>query len=157
MRIGVRNTGEKTIPALTVTTFVAGKEGEASAIPFGIRSPEPGLAQPDRPVWVLSEHYPRLAGSDERAGAENASLNTYDFGPLKPGKTIEAIWKLSAVKAGNFAVRYEIDASLSGKAKAETAKGNQPGGSFPTRISNIPPDTTVTDSGEVVTIPQESK
>jgi hypothetical protein len=157
MRIGVRNTGDKAIPALTVTTFVAGKEGKASAIPFGIRSPEPGLAQPDRPVWVLSEHYPRLAGSDERAGAENASLNTYDFGPLKPGKTIEAVWKLSAVKTGNFTVRYEIDASLSGTAKAETAKGKQPGGSFPVQISDIPPDTIVTDSGEVVTIPRESK
>ncbi|HEY8083867.1 MAG TPA: hypothetical protein VIE64_10025 [Solirubrobacterales bacterium] len=157
MRIGVRNSGDKTVPSLTVTIFVAGKEGEASSLPFGIRSPEPGLAQPDRPVWVLSEHYPRIAGSDERAGAENSSINTFDFGPLKPDETTEAVWKLSAVKTGNFTLRYEIDASLSGAAKAETAEGDQPGGSFPAQISATPPDTIVTDSGEVVTIPQKAK
>jgi hypothetical protein len=155
LRIGVRNTGEKTVPALTVTVSIAGKAGQNSSLPFGIRSPEPGLAQPDRPVWVLSEHYPRLVGSSERAGAENASANTFDFGPLKPDATTEAIWKLSAVKTGNFTLLYEIDASLSGAAKAETAGGTQPGGSFSTRISSVPPDTIVTDSGEVVTIPEK--
>ena len=157
MKIGVRNTGKKALPALTVTISIAGKEGQASSLPFGIRSPEPGLAQPDRPVWALAEHYPKLVGSNERAGAENASANTYDFGPLKPGATTEAVWKLSAVKTGDFTVLYAIDASLSGAGKAETAGGSQPKGSFPTEISSVPPNTEVTDSGEVVTIPEEPK
>ncbi|MEX2107594.1 MAG: hypothetical protein WD827_01755 [Solirubrobacterales bacterium] len=157
LRIGVRNTGDETVPALTVTISIAGKEGQSSSLPFAIRSPEPGLAQPDRPVWALAEHYPKLAGSSESAGAENASANTYDFGPLKPGATTEAIWKLSAVKTGDFTVLYEIDASLEGAAKAENANGNQPGGSFSTQISSVPPNTVVTDSGDVVTIPEEPK
>ena len=65
MQLGVRNTGEKTVPALTVTISIAGEEGQTSSLPFGIRDPQPGLAQPDRPVWVLAAGYPRLAGSSE--------------------------------------------------------------------------------------------
>jgi hypothetical protein len=157
MKIGVRNTGKKALPSLTVTISVAGKEGQASSLPFGIRSPEPGLAQPDRPVWALAERYPKLVGSNKPGGAENASANTYDFGPLEPGATTEAVWKLSAVKTGDFTVLYAIDASLSGAGKAVTAGGSQPKGSFPTEISSVPPNTEVTDSGEVVTIPEEPK
>ena len=33
------------------------------------------------------------------------------------------VWKLSAVRAGNYTLLYAIDAGLSGKAKAETAGG----------------------------------
>lgn len=156
MQIGVQNTSEKTIPALTMTITLGGKEGEGASLPFAIRSPEPGLAQPDRPVWVLSENYPRLAGKSSAAGAETASLNTFDFGPLKPGKTVEAVWKVSAVKTGDFKVDYEIDASLNGDAAAETTGGAKPRGSFSVQISSATPDTTVTDSGEIVTIPPES-
>ena len=67
LKLGVRNTGKKTLPALTVTVSIAGKEGQASSLPFGIRDPQTGLAQPDRPVWVLAAGYPRLAGSSSRA------------------------------------------------------------------------------------------
>jgi hypothetical protein len=152
LRIGVRNIGEETVPALTVTVSIAGEEGRASSLPFGIRSPEPGLAQPDRPVWVLSEKYPKLAGSEESAGAENASRKTFAFGPLRPGATTEAIWKLSASRTGSYRLLYEVGASLTGEAKAETAAGVEPGGSFATRIVAAPPETVVTDSGEVVEI-----
>ena len=62
LRLGIRNDGRKTIPALTVSFTVAGKQGQTSNLPFGIHDPEPGLAQPDRPVWVLAAHYPKFAG-----------------------------------------------------------------------------------------------
>jgi hypothetical protein len=150
LQLGVRNTGEKTVPALTVTVSLAGKEGQASSLPFGIRDPQPGLAQPDRPVWVLAETYPRLAGSAEPGGASTSNRRTFSFGPLQPGETTEAVWKLSAVKAGRFTVLYEIGAGLSGTAKARTTGGVSPGGSFVTEISTALPDTEVTDSGEVV-------
>src|SRR4051794_23699683 len=52
MRVAVRNTGDKAVPAVAITVSVAGKEGQTSALPFGIRDPQPDLAQPDRPVWV---------------------------------------------------------------------------------------------------------
>lgn len=150
LRLGIRNSGRKTLPALTVTASIAGKEGQASSLPFGIRDPTPGLAQPDRPVWVLSEGYPRLAGSSSPGGASSSNRKTFVLGPLKPGATTKAVWKLSAVKSGHFTVLYNIDAGLSGTAKARTSGGVAPGGSFVTEISAVPPDTEVTDDGEVL-------
>jgi hypothetical protein len=154
MKIGVRNAGEKRMPSLTVTISIAGKEGRESGLPFGIRDPEPGLAQPDRPVWVLAEHYPKLAGSSEPGGAETANEKTFDFGPLDAGASREAVWKLSAVKTGHFNVLYSIGAGLDGEARAEAANGVPAGGSFSVRISEVPPNTVVTDSGAVVEIPK---
>lgn len=152
LRIGVRNTGEKTVPALTVTFSIDGEEGQTSALPFGYHDPQEEVAQPDRPVWVLAEYFPKAAGSDEPGGAQTSSHKTFDFGPLKPGDTTEAIWKLTAVKAGDYTLLYEVNAGLSGEAKAETEGGEAPGGSFATSISRVPPNTIVTDNGEVVEI-----
>jgi hypothetical protein len=149
LQLAVRNTGKKALPALTVTLSIAGKEGQASSLPFGIRDPQTGLAQPDRPVWVLAAGYPKLAGSREPGGASTSNRKTFSFGPLKSGATTEAVWKLSAVKAGHFDLLYRVDAGLSGTAKAET-DGVPAGGSFATEISAVPPDTEVTDDGEVV-------
>jgi hypothetical protein len=152
LRLGIRNTGQKALPALTVSISVAGKQGEDSSLPFGIRDQQTGLASADRPVWVLAQTYPRLVGSSKSGGATTANPKTFDFGPLQPGATTEAVWKLSAVKAGHFTLTYEIDAGLSGTAKAKTEGGVAPGGSFATEISAVPPDTEVTDNGEVVEI-----
>jgi hypothetical protein len=149
LRLGVRNTGQKTLPALTVTMSIAGKAGQTSPLPFGVRDPTPGLAQPERPVWVLSAGYPRLAGSSSPGGASSSNRKTFVLDPLKPDATTKAVWKLSAVKSGHFTVLYEIDAGLSGTAKAETSNGVAPGGSFVTEISAVPPDTEVTEDGEV--------
>jgi len=155
LRLGVRNTGAKKMRTLTVSISVAGKEGQDSGLPFGIRDPQPGLAQADRPVWVLSARYPRLAGSSEPAGGETSNKKTFDFGPLEPGATTEAIWQLNAVRTGNYELLYEIGAGLGGKSTAETAAGTDAGGSFAVRISEAPPNTVVTDSGEVVPAPED--
>jgi hypothetical protein len=150
LKLGFRNTGKETVPALAVTLSVGGKDGAASALPFGVRDAQPGLAQPDRPVWVLSATYPRLAGSADPGGASTSNPKTFSFGPLKPGRTTRAVWKLSAVKAGKFTLRYSVAAGLSGEAKARTEGGVAPGGSFATDISTALPDVEVTDNGEVV-------
>jgi hypothetical protein len=149
MELAVRNTGKKALPSLVVTVSIAGKEGQDSSLPFGFHDPQSGLAQPDRPVWVLAQGYPRLAGSSDSGGGMTSNRKTFFFGPLKPGATTEAVWKLSAVKAGRFTVLYKIDAGLSGTARAES-NGVAAGGSFATEISAVTPDTEVTDSGEVV-------
>ena len=81
------------------------------------------------------------------------SAKTFNFGPLKPNKSVVGVWKLSAVKSGDYKVLYSIDAGLSGTAKAKTAAGTAPGGSFAVKIVTPPPNTIVTDSGEVVEIP----
>ncbi len=150
LELGIRNTGTKAMPALTVSVSIAGKQGQTSTLPFGIHDPQPELAQPDRPVWVLAARYPRFAGSSEPAGAETANPKTFDFGPLKPGHTANLVWKLSAVKAGRWTVLYSVDAGLSGEAKAKTTGGVRPGGSFTARIVTARPNKEVTDSGEVV-------
>lgn len=152
MRIGVRNTGHRTVPAVTITISIAGKEGRTSSLPFGIHDPQAGLAQPDRPVWVLAEGYPHVGESTEPGGAEGFSRKTFDFGPLKPGGTVEGVWKLSAVKAGRWTVAYSVDAGLTGAAKAKTSGGTQPGGTFSVDISERTPEVEVTGSGEVVEI-----
>ncbi len=152
LHLGVRNSGRKTVPTLTVTISVGGEEGRNSSLPFGYRDPQPGIAQPDRPVWALAAKYPKLNGSSERAGAETSSPKTFAFGPLKPGATADAVWKLSAVRSGKWEVFYEVGGGFGGTATAEAAPGTQAGGSFVTEISEEPPDTEVKDNGEVVEI-----
>jgi hypothetical protein len=153
LALGIRNGGKKEVPALTVTITIAGKEGSNSSLPFGVRDPQAGLAQADRPVWVLAQGYPKFAGSSEPGGASTSNRKTFNLGPLKPGETASALWKLSAVKAGKYTLIYRIDAGLSGEAKAVTGKNDvAPGGSFVTEISRETPDLEVTDSGEVVEI-----
>jgi hypothetical protein len=149
LQLGVRNTGKKALPALTVTISIAGKEGQDSSLPFGVSDRQTGLAQSDRPVWVLAAGYPRLVDSADPGGATSSNRKTFSLGALKPGATTEAVWKLSAVRAGKFTVLYRINAGLSGTAKAKT-NGVAAGGSFATEISAVPPDTEVTDDGEVV-------
>jgi hypothetical protein len=150
LELAVRNTGDKAIPALTVNVSIKGEEGEGSTLPFGIRDPQPELAQPDRPVWVLAEHYPKFAGSSAAGGAGTSNPKTFDFGALKKGVTAKLVWKLSAVRTGNYTLLYGIEAGLSTKTKAETGGGVAPGGSFSVKISSAERDTEVNDSGEVV-------
>lgn len=152
MRLGVRNTGRKTVPALTVSVSIAGKEGTDSNLAFAVRDPQPGLAQSDRPVWVLAAGYPKLDGSSEAGGATTANPKTFTLGPLKPGATTTAVWKVSAVRPGHYTIAYRVGAGLSPEVKAKTTGGVAPGGSFVADISSKLPETEVTPSGEVVEI-----
>lgn len=153
LRLGVRNDGDRALPSLAVTITVGGESGRNSSLPFTIRERQSGLAQPDRPVWVLSANYPKLNGSEAPGGSETANKKTFQLGELEPGETTHAVWKLSAVRAGRYTVLYQVDASLSGSAKARTAAGAVPGGAFRVHIDSKPLNTEVTDSGEIVEIP----
>ncbi len=152
LRLGVRNTGKRTVPGLTVSFTIAGKQGAESSLPFGVSDPGGELAQPERPVWVLAQSYPRLHGSSDPGGASTSSRKTFAFGELKPGETTQAVWKLSAVRAGKYTVLYRIDAGLSGNARAKTTGGVAPGGSFKAEISEELPETEVNGSGEIVEV-----
>ncbi|HVW48701.1 MAG TPA: hypothetical protein VHA76_16715 [Solirubrobacterales bacterium] len=152
LKIDARNTGRKTVPDLTVTVDIEGRYGEAARIPFAVHDPQPGLANGDRPVWVLAATYPRLAGSSSPGGAETSAPKTYSFGELKPGKSVEAVWKLSAVRPGKYTVAYDIDAGLGLETKAVTAGGTAPGGTFVTDITTALPETEVNAAGEIVEI-----
>jgi hypothetical protein len=148
LRLGVENTGTEAIPDLAVTIFVDdGADGS-----FSIRLEQPGLANPNRPVWVLEDKYPRLAGESPPLGtspADVAATNTFAFGPLDPGDRQEMIWRVTPVRGGTYTVNYEIAAGLHGKAQAVTADGSQPSGKFVVTISTKPPKARVTDEGKV--------
>jgi hypothetical protein len=152
LKLAIRNTGKRTVPALTVSFTIAGKQGVNSSLPFGVRDPQPELAQPERPVWVLAQSYPRLHGSSKPGGASTSSPKTFSFGELKPGATTTAVWKLSAVRSGKYTLLYDVNAGINGKAKAKTDNGVRPGGSFATEISERLPETEVTNDGEIVEV-----
>jgi hypothetical protein len=150
LKLAVKNEGKKTLPSLAVTFTVAGAEGRNSAIAFGVREPQEGLANPDRPVWVLAQGYPQLQGAGTPGGAATSNPKTFSFGPLKPGQSRAAVWKLSAVRQGKYTLRYNVGAGLGEGVHAKTANGVAPGGTFVAEVSAETADTEVTDSGEIV-------
>jgi hypothetical protein len=157
LKLAIRNTGKHTVPALTVTIDVKGKQGEGSAIPFAVHDPQAGLANADRPVWVLAATYPRLEGSADPAGASTSSPKTYSFGAVKPGKSVAAVWKLSAVRPGKYTLVYNVDAGVGGEAKAVTKGGVAPGGTIVADITTELPETEVNGAGEIVEIQETGK
>jgi hypothetical protein len=148
LRLGVRNAGQQTIPNLAITIFV---DPDADR-PFSIRSDQPGLANPNRAVWVLQNDYPKLAGSQAQAGATTATKSTFQFGALAPGESREAIWRVSPIIGGAYTLNYRIDAGLQGKAKATTQDGGEATGKFAVTISTDVPQTGVDDKGRVITV-----
>lgn len=173
LTLGVANTGHETIPNLSITIFTTSNASTASSggtttgttsttagssnLPqaqgsFSVRSDQPDLAIPFRPVWILEAGYPKLEGQTASAGAEAAQTDTYAFGPLAPNQTRSMVWNVTPVQAGTFTVHYRVAAGLQGKAKAVTADGSAPEGEFVVRISSAPPQTRVNDQGKVVPI-----
>jgi hypothetical protein len=174
LTLAVANSGDQTIPDLAITIFTssnastdesggtgsdaeAGGGGGASNLPeaqgsFSVRSDQPDLAIPFRPVWILEEGYPRLQGQTASAGAEAAQTNTFSFGPLPSNETRRMVWNVTPVVPGTYTVHYRVAAGLQGKAKAVTGDGSVPEGEFVVRISDTPPQTRVDDSGNVVPI-----
>ena len=156
LRLAIENIGEEQIPDLAVTIYTG---DEKAGGPFDIRSDQPGLADPNRPVWILASDYPKLLtpGLDPNelddapsAGAEAAQTDTFSFGPVAPGDTKDIVWRVTAVEAGTYTVHYEVAAGLQGKAKAVTGDGSPVEGEFVVTITDKPPQARVNDAGEVV-------
>ena len=93
LRLEVENTGDGASPDLAVTIFTGDEKASGS---FSVRSDQPGLADPNRPVWILENGYPKLVDRRDRrrrtstprrsAGAAAAQTNTFAFGPLDAGR-----------------------------------------------------------------------
>jgi hypothetical protein len=170
LTLAVANTGDKPIPDLAITIFTTsnastdesgttstGTDTTGQDLPkangsFSVRSDQPDLAIPFRPVWILEEGYPKLVGQAASAGAEAAQTDTFSFGALAANQTRRMVWNVTPVQAGTYTVHYRVAAGLQGKAKAVTSDGSVPEGEFVVRISNTPPQTRVDDSGKVVPI-----
>jgi hypothetical protein len=147
--LGVRNVDSEQVPNLAITVFTDSGEADES---FSIRDNQPGLADPNRPVWVLENKYPRLVGEPPPKGvsiAETAATNTYLFGPLEPGEGKQIVWRVTPVQGGTYTLNYEVAAGLHGKAQAVTSDGSDPAGEFVVTISTKPPKARVNDAGEV--------
>jgi hypothetical protein len=156
LRLAIENIGEETVPDLAVTIYTG---DEKAGGPFDVRSEQPGLADPNRPVWILENEYPKLLTPDldpdelddaPSAGAEAAQTDTFSFGPVAPGETKDIVWRVTAVEPGTYTVHYELAAGLHGKAKAVTADGGPVEGEFVVTITDKPPKTCVGDSGEIL-------
>jgi hypothetical protein len=178
LTLSIANTGEETIPDLATTIWTdseaPGVEGDSprgtptettetettategsgpvAAGSFSVISQQPDLAIPSRPVWILEQGYPRLAGQTVSAGAEAAQTDTFSFGPLEPNETREIVWRVTPVQPGTYTVHYRVAAGLQGKAVAVTGDGSIPEGEFVVVITDVPPQTRVDDSGRVVPI-----
>lgn len=119
MRIAVKNTGAEALPGVAVTVDS-----------FSRRSEQPGLADSERPIWIVDE---------SPGGATTALTDTWALGPLPPDRTRTFRWRLSPVEAGRYTLRYTIAAGLGGRARVRSARGaSPPTGTFAVRISPRP-------------------
>lgn len=150
LKLGVENTGEETVPELAFTIFINNGQANGS---FDIRSNQRDLAVPSRPVWILENGFPRLESEDAplgNSGGTRVQTQTYGFGPLEPGTSKTAVWKLTPVESGTYTLNYVVAAGLDGKAEAVTSGGGEVKGEFVVTISDKPPKTRVNDAGKVV-------
>jgi hypothetical protein len=169
--ITVKNTGTKNVPnaAVTISDVVNGVQAPG----FDKLLQMPGLANQARPVWVVDQapgpnsqpcpanfnpgtytgpNYSTCSGGP--GGAVTAYTNTWALGQLAPGKSVTFNWHVTAVQAGIYVVNWQVAASLNGqKAKAVSASGGAPHGSFTVNIAPAPQQAYVNNGGQVVTTP----
>jgi hypothetical protein len=175
LRLDVTNVGDEAVPDLAITIYTGDEKAAGS---FQVPSDQPGLADPNRPVWILENEFPKCVtdagyklepdsstrcvspaeadsegGLDKAqpAGADAAQTDTFSFGELQPNDNIEMVWRLTPVVAGTYTVHYQLAAGLTGKAKAVTADGGPVEGEFVVTISDKPPQSSVAENGAVVT------
>jgi hypothetical protein len=156
LELAFRNSGDETIPDLAVTIYTGDVKADGA---FNVRSTQEGLADPNRPVWILENDYPKILedgastkdlDSAPTAGAETASTNTYAFGELPPDEEIHVVFRVTPVVAGTYTVHYEVAAGLDGKAVAVTDTGEPVEGEFVATITDKPSATKVDEDGNVV-------
>lgn len=129
--LAVHNTDTRAVPNVAVTL-----DG------FSTRSTDRTLADPERPVWVVN------AGP---TGGGTAYVNTWALGRLAPGRTKTFVWRVTALRAGRYVVKYRVAAGLNGKAKAQLSGGSIPEGRVAVAISRKPAQATVDPAtGKVV-------
>ena len=135
--VQVKNTGREDVPNIAVTLDS-----------FAARSDQPGLADPERPVWIIDSG-PR--------GGTTAYTNTWALGALRPGEMQTFTWRVTAVRPGTHKVNWQVAAGLDGKAKAVPASGSELEGSFTVDIAREPAQSRVDpDTGDVIREGEES-
>jgi len=156
LELAFLNTGDETIPDLTLTIYTGDVKADGS---FNVRSEQEGLADPNRPVWILENDFPKFleAGTSTKdldtaptAGAETSSTDTYVFGELAPDEEIHVVFRVTPVVPGTYTVHYEVAAGLDGNARAVTDTGEPVVGEFVATITDQPSASKVDEDGNVV-------
>jgi hypothetical protein len=160
LEIVVRNAGKETVPDINVSVHGFSRKLRDPNDPDAI---DPTVANPERPVFIVDKSpieflRDRNAGKQSLvdrevnppAGAETAYVDTYSLGELLPGGRAVFRWDLSAVEAGPYRIRYEVNAGLDGRAIAITEDDEQPSGTFSGEISDTSPAARVADDGETI-------
>jgi hypothetical protein len=137
LRLRVHNADQRTLRNVAVT--VATKANGANApSAFGQRSTGGGLADSDRPIWILDEG---------PVGGDTTYVNTWSAGTLRAGETRELEWKLVASKAGRYSIGYRVSPGLTGRAQAARGRTS---GSFDVTIDDQPVPARVGGDGRVI-------
>lgn len=158
LMLTVRNTGDRALPQLAVTVWTgdAGLQEPKPDGSFSVLPPGAGAGTPSRSVWVLEPGFPKALeqGADLEdiasaadGGARAAQTDTFTFGPLPRGASRTLVWRVTAVRAGRFAVNYALAAGLGGRAKAVDDAGAVPVGKLRTEIVGSPAGCVVTADG----------
>jgi hypothetical protein len=139
MTLAVRNLSAKTVPNLAVTIDS-----------FEYTSHFPNLADNKRPVWVIEQGPGAVAKPPVESeqvsspgGGQTAYVNTWAFGPLRPGQTRALTWHVVPVKPGLWTVHYRVAPGLAGKSKARLPASGLVNGRFVVHVSYAPPPTHV--------------
>jgi hypothetical protein len=135
MKIAVRNDGDREVPNVAVTV---GRNGRQT---FSYESQQPGLADPQRPIWIVD---------DGPYGGGTAYVDTWALGALRAHQTKTFKWAVTAVRPGTYTLDYTIAAGLNGNAKVRHGSAT---GTFHVSVSRAPSQACVTDSGQVVNAP----
>jgi hypothetical protein len=139
MIVTVRNDDTKAAPNVAVTVETDASKAGQGTVAFGQRVDDSRLSDNERPVWVVNEG---------PAGGDSAATNTWALGRLGAGETKTFTWKVTAVEAGSYTLRYRISPGLAGKAKL--ADGGRTDGLFKVTIDDKPVPARVNDKGQVV-------
>lgn len=139
MIVTVRNDDTKAAPNVAVTVETDPSKAGQGTVAFGQRVDDSRLSDNARPVWIVNEGPP---------GGDSAATNTWALGRLGAGETKTFTWKVTAVEAGSYTLRYRISPGLAGKAKL--ASGGRTDGLFKVTIDDKPVPARVNDKGQVV-------
>ena len=139
MIVTVRNDDTKAAPNVAVTVETDPSKAGQGTVAFGQRVDDSRLSDNGRPVWIVNEG---------PSGGDSAATNTWALGRLGAGETKTFTWKVTAVEAGSYTLRYRISPGLAGKAKL--ASGGRTDGLFKVTIDDKPVPARVNDEGQVV-------
>jgi hypothetical protein len=139
MVMRVRNPGDREVPNLAITVTTDASTRGDSVTAFGQNLADTTLASRARPVWVVDK---------DPSGGQTAYTNTWAFGPIPAGGSKVVRWRVTAMRAGHYVLRYRVAPGLTGKARNKA--GSKVSGSFDVTIDNASPPARVDEDGNVV-------